>query len=388
MPDVPDRMQFELFERLWSVRPGLERDHDVQPIHLVLATKGGHQTVRPFARAHSRDVLVYWALVDALQPRLAEVLDHETRLTASRWTAIDEDVTPASEPNWSTFEERVEALADAMPETYVLRTDISSFYVGIELELLVRKLLEVGADPMVVQDLENLLRGWHSQGLRGLPQGLPPSVPLANLFLLTLDERLDELGVQFVRHSDDFAVFCRSFAHARFVLDALERRLYAVGLTLGGEKTRIWRAASLTDRLRPAAERRRREMAAFAEAYEWDETEVSEAEHEMALETFDHAFALLDDDRYERSEFIWALRRLGRLSDAHAVARVPELLRRMPGLTAEAMAYLSKMHEDDRPAATQAMEVSLRRPFHRDQEWLHILSRSNALARILCPRDC
>jgi hypothetical protein len=37
--DVPDRLPFELADRLWDGTPALDCDHAVQPVQLVLATK-------------------------------------------------------------------------------------------------------------------------------------------------------------------------------------------------------------------------------------------------------------------------------------------------------------------------------------------------------------
>jgi hypothetical protein len=151
--DVPDRLQYELWDRLWSGGPRLERSHDVQPAHLVLATKGAHQTVRPFVRAHPRDLLLFWALVDAASPVIEGALGPPDTIFANRWTPLDEDVTPSLYPNWSAFEARLESEALEGPYRYVLRTDVTSFYMTVVVERLARVLLEVGVSGPVVSDI-------------------------------------------------------------------------------------------------------------------------------------------------------------------------------------------------------------------------------------------
>ena len=376
---MPDRLQYELLDRLWGGTPDLQRSHDVQPAHLVQATKGGQQTVRPFVRGHARDVLLYWALVDAASVALESSLGSTDRIFANRWTVLSEDVTPASQPNWAAFELRIEEEARSRTGIYILRADVTSFYMAISSDRLVRVLLEVGVPSSIATDLLMLLTAWHAQGIRGLPQGLPPSGPLANAYLQFADQVLERVGVDFIRYSDDIAIFCDTFAEARRTLDHLERHMYTEGLTLGGDKTTILRASTLVGRLGSEGERTRREMTEFAGDYEWDEGEVSEAEREIAIAAFDSAVAALSDDRYERSEFIFAFRLLGRFRDPRPLPQLPTVLTRMPGLTGDAMTYVSALGANDRTDAMAAVELALGGGFHRDQEWLHLLRALTAL---------
>lgn len=371
--DIPDRLQFELLDRLYEGQPRLDKDHDVQPVHIVLATKGGHQTARPFVRPHARDLFLYWALVDSLQPVIEGALGGPDEVCGNRWTAVSENVTPSTQTTWSSFVERVEALASVPSTRFVVRGDVSSFYMAVNTDRLFRVLLETGANADVVEDLRFLLASWAAQGVRGLPQGLPPSGPLANIYLRFVDDELRGRNVPFARYSDDIAIFRRTFTDARATLDAVERRLYDRGLTLGGDKTRISRTSTAIEQLRPYSEILQQAMRQFADEYEWDEEEITEAEREMARNGFTRAMTALRRDEYPRSEFIWALRRLGRLSDDHALNDLPQLLVRMPGLTADAMGYVSGLSSDVRAEAMAVLERILAGGFHRDQEWLHIL---------------
>lgn len=120
-------------------------------------------------------------------------------------------------------------------------------------------------------------------------------------------------------------------------------------------------------------------MTEFAGDYEWDEEEVSEAEGQIARDTFDSALIALSRDRYERNEFIFSFRLLGRLRDPHPLPHLPLVLARMPGLTADAMTYVSALGASDRTHVMAALELALRGGFHRDQEWLHLLRALTAL---------
>ncbi len=85
-----------------------------------------------------------------------------------------------------------------------------------------------------------------------------------------------------------------------------------------------------------------RRARAHVVGWPWDEEEIDEAEHGIALEAFEGALTALGEDRYERSEFIWCFRRLGRFRDPHALSALPHIVTRMPGLTGEAMIDASR----------------------------------------------
>jgi hypothetical protein len=91
----------------------------------------------------------------------------------------------------------------------------------VDIDELERLLLEVSSRALVVRDLCALLRAWVGLGVRGLPQGVPPSGPLGNLYLRPLDETLASLALPYVRWMDDFVVATPSYHDARRVLDAL-----------------------------------------------------------------------------------------------------------------------------------------------------------------------
>jgi RNA-directed DNA polymerase len=78
--------------------------------------------------------------------------------------------------------------------------------------------------------------------VKGTPQGSPISPCLANLFLhYGLDAWMERTfpAIQFERFADDAVIHSVSESQARFVRDAVARRLVEVGLELHPDKTRI-----------------------------------------------------------------------------------------------------------------------------------------------------
>lgn len=202
--DVPDRLPYELADRVWDSSPELSVEHDIQPVHLVMATKVGTQTIRPFVRPHVRDMLLFHALMDALRDPIESALPDRDTVFSYRVSSLEHDDPFDGSPRWRDFSTEAKSGIAASPDAYVVRGDVSSFFLTVDLDRLDRDLLEVGADPLVVEDLSSLLHGWHHQGVRGLPQGVPASGALANLYLRALDHRLREKAVSYWRYSDDF----------------------------------------------------------------------------------------------------------------------------------------------------------------------------------------
>jgi group II intron reverse transcriptase/maturase/CRISPR-associated endonuclease Cas1 len=136
--------------------------------------------------------------------------------------------------------------------THVVNTDIERFFDTVDHGILMRLLAE---QEIGQRDRDLLLawlratpldRGTLLATVKGLPQGLPISPPLANLYLDEFDSRMGEQGFEHVRFADDFVVFASSEEDAIRARDWLasylrsERRLAlkatktSVGLVAGG----------------------------------------------------------------------------------------------------------------------------------------------------------
>lgn len=372
--DVPDRLPFEVAARFWGASPTLRENHQVREVERVPATKPGQATVRPFVRVHPRDMLLYQALVDAMRDQLESALGPREQALAYRLSPLHQDDPFTDSPRWSDFNVSRHQLAANAFDGYVIEADVTSFFLNINVSMLERRLLEAGCDGRVVRDLGSLLSGWAAQGLRGLPQGVPPSSPLANFYLSPIDDLLRGEALPFVRYMDDIAIACSTFHEARQLLDTMEELLYEEGLSLGGGKTRIWRSEHVLERLTP--EEGIEEMVAELQEgdYAPDEEQIAEIRIDRVCEIYDNAVNALDSDEYRRNDFTFAFRQLGRAKSPHALEALPQVLLRMPGLTANACRYLEELAKGEhRNGAAFALAEIASGRFHRTQEWLHIL---------------
>lgn len=262
-------------------------------------------------------------------------------------------------------------------EAYVLSGDLSSFFLTVNLSRLRTELLDIGGDSAVVGDLHDPLVAWEEQGVRGLPQGLPPSGPLANIYLLQLDEILGPGAADYWRYSDDFLALTDSFGSARLLLDALEREPYERGMSLGAGKTSIRRAETVLSELATFEDKLDEALASLIADVGGDygpsTSDIDDAKLEFLKHAFDDAIEELHEDSYPRRELIASFLGFAGGRDGYAVTQVPYVVQRMPGLTSECMQYLTKLRAPDRPAVIEALAEIIDQSFHRDQEWVHIL---------------
>lgn len=385
---VPDRLPFEVLDRIHRGPPGLEREHHLRPTAMVTATKGSG-AVRPFARISPVDLLLYQALVDAVAPDIEQTLGGRDKVMAFRRHLGKHDDQFHGSPMWGDFMRSVRSVLYARSAPfgsgYALSADIASYFVYVDVDEVERRLLAVTDRESVARDLGDLLRGWQQLGIRGLPQGVPPSSALGNFYLHPVDRSLEAWGLDHRRYMDDLWVFTSSFSEARRVQDRIERLLYHDRLGFGGEKLWIRRNETALRDTRPAEERieERRELQrelllADVDTYsdvdpELDETEIEEVAVHGA---YDDLLVELDSPKMPgdaRSRLIAVYRKLERAKDPYAIKDVPQILRRMPDLTDPAMRYVEAARPEDASQAREAL-LELLSPgrFHREQEWLHI----------------
>jgi hypothetical protein len=383
--DVPDRLPFEVLERITDGSPSLSPEQHLRPVHLVVATKASG-VFRPFVRMSALDLLLYQALVDALAPDIEQALGPRDRVFAYR-----QDLSGASDPfegspRWGDFIASVRArleLGAGLPfspsaathqrQGYVLTTDVASFFIYIDIDELERRLLAISDQTDIVRDVGAFLRGLQQLGVRGLPQGVPPSSPLGNFYLNEMDQALVAAGVDYRRYMDDAWMFVDTYAEARQLQDHVERVLYEDRLSLGGDKVRIRRVATAQREAQTAGERLRlRQEAMFLEAagetYDADEEiEIDAAEIDEAA-VHDEYDELLEGVRADefventRSRFIATYRELERGQDPYGIDDVPDVLTRLPDLTAHAVRYVARAARADPESARDAPSAERARP--------------------------
>jgi hypothetical protein len=378
-PDVPDRLPFEVLQRLYKDRgPTPRREPHLQPVTVVFSPKKS-ATSRPLVRLSPRDLLVYQALIDRLAPDIEAALPSREVVFAYRQTLGREHDAFAGSPSREDYAAKArELLVDEWDVAYALTGDVAGFFLHIEIDELERLLLSISGQIDVVRDLADLLRGWTALGVRGLPQGIRTSSPLGNLYLSLVDDLLLDRGVRYVRWMDDWIIVTSGFHEARRIQDEMERQLFDLGLTLAADKTGIVSWITAADESKDAKQRLAELKTAQREqALAWVEEQVAatgypvgpdempnpkDLDREVVLGKFDELLASIELDHVPKdthSMGIAVFRDMQALEESRSLTELPGLLMRVPSLTRAALEYLTSVAKKDMASATQVFQELL-----------------------------
>lgn len=215
------------------------------------------------------------------------------------------------------------------------KVDIKDYYGSIDLEVLNQVLSsEFGCDVDDVARLHELLLDWQTTwNVRGVPVGPEASGILGNAMLFPLDRALREMGVRFVRFTDDVHLFLEREDRWEDVLERVEEVVAGLGLKLNDDKTSIaatqWgvRRLALSD--------------GFLDRLGGHLKEDREAGLERVRTLFD---AEVEDPEPSERRIRYALRVFRNHGDAHAVRAVAQYgwLRRLAPV--DVGKYVEKMH--------------------------------------------
>lgn len=132
---------------------------------------------------------------------------------------------------------------------WVVDLDVKAFFDSVSWERMLKAVARHTDQRWVLIYVERWLRasmqmpdGTKVARVKGTPQGGPISPLIANIFLhygfdLWMNRKFP--GVQFERFADDMVVHCVTESQARYVRDAIGRRLVEIGLELHPDKTKI-----------------------------------------------------------------------------------------------------------------------------------------------------
>ena len=217
--------------RLWnrmssgSYHPG--------PVRAVeIPKKGKKGGIRVLGIPNVVDRVAQAAAAAALEPSV-EPIFHEDSYGYRPGRSTERDRAPGSVPT----------------KDWVVDLDIRAFFDSVPWELMLKAVARHSDQKWIVLYVERWLKapmlmpdGTLVQRVKGTPQGSPISPVLANLFLhYGLDTWMarEHPTIQFERFADDAVIHCVSERQARFVREAVARRLVEVGLELHPDKTRI-----------------------------------------------------------------------------------------------------------------------------------------------------
>lgn len=208
--------------------------------------------IRPGGVLLLEDSVVYSALVyDALKPIYKELHWSAKKHRFSnilKSPADSQDWFEFNMRNWNKYTDTI--LKEAKNSKFVVQFDVSGFFENIEISRLISDLQDIGVSRDTTVLLSKCLRRWSKSGSRGLLQGFSPSQILAEVYLDTIDQQLDNINAKFVRYSDDGYIFTKSKQTAIEVLHMLTRFLRDKGLNLQTSKTGIKENYTLVEQLR------------------------------------------------------------------------------------------------------------------------------------------
>ena len=237
--EAPDIVNFEDLKPFWrTLRSEILNDLDNSSwgpgyVEIVEHPKNP-LSVRPIARFSIKDRLIY----DALAAVVAESI--EPLLSDRVYSYRANRPTTHSIRAWVKMRARATAKLQ-QAGIRMARTDITSFYEHIDLDILWMDLDSIGVDAKTIERLKYFLNHFsHQSHAWGLPQGATASGILANTYLLPIDEWLLQTGIDWVRYSDDIYLFDKNEEELRSILLGTNRTLRARKLSMSSAKTEIF----------------------------------------------------------------------------------------------------------------------------------------------------
>ena len=128
---------------------------------------------------------------------------------------------------------------------HVVDADIEGFFDHIDHQIMMDRVEELIADRSVLKLIKHFLKQNVMDGMKvwvpqeGTPQGAVISPLLANLYLNSLDDVLQEKGHHVIRYADDFVILSRSQSKAEEALDIVGNWMEQNHLKLHPGKTHV-----------------------------------------------------------------------------------------------------------------------------------------------------
>jgi len=223
----------QLDERLDHLHEALRTDrytpHPVKQARIPKAGKPGEHRTLGIPTIYDR--VCQQAVLNRLEPIFEPVFDD-----ANFGYRRGRSTKDALRKVWKELEAGGEWIVDA---------DLKDFFGSVEHEKLLALVAQRVSDGRVLRLIEAMLTaGSYGEGRlfpteRGTPQGGVVSPLLSNILLTPFDWEMRSKGYQLTRYADDWVITCTSAAEARAALEAANRILKTLGVTINPRKTRI-----------------------------------------------------------------------------------------------------------------------------------------------------
>ena len=307
------------------------------------------------------DWLVFTALVYEMGERLEAyrlpILNEV--VYSSRFDPQADGTMYSRNTGYAEFRQRMQVICDAMPNGYVVVTDIADFFPRLYHHRIDNALRS--ASPSQVNNAKALIElfgNWRGGQSFGIPVGPSASRLVAEVAIDDVDKLLLAEGLVFVRYVDDYRFFCNSTIEAHGTLATLANALWRNhSLTLSEQKTRVIPVSRFAcEYLRTELEEELEGLSeSFAEILdalgiddwyaqiEYDDLSQEQKNAVDALNLEDLLDRQLERDAVDVRFVRFLLRRLGQLQRTEDVNKILDSIDKLYPVFMDVIAYLGRL---------------------------------------------
>ena len=199
--------------------------------------------IEPFWNAYYLALVL--CLADQIEDRRIPKGDRIVFSYRYKWS--DDECKIFLDSSWNDYRKRCIELCDSEGTAFVVLTDIADFYPRIYHHRLENELSRLATPGDIPDRIMKLLKKFSKNASYGLPVGGPASRILSELALTAIDKHLRANQISFCRYADDYALFCKTRSEAYANLVFFAEKLFAEGLVLQKNKTRILTSKEFND---------------------------------------------------------------------------------------------------------------------------------------------
>lgn len=308
------------------------------------------------------DFLVYTALIYEIAPDIEsrripadDNIVHSYRFKPTEISMFDPSY------NYTTFRHKSQELANTNEFSHVVIADIADFFPRLYRHRVENALKACTNKTNHVIALDNMLNHWTEHYSYGIPVGPTASRLIAEISLDDVDRLLLSEGVNFVRFSDDYRMFCSSIKDAYEKLAFLANALFTNhGLTFQQSKTKIIDLETFKSKyvLSEEAQELKRLSQRFYEIFDgveidpyrtidWDDLEESQQIQLRELNMLEILEEMVTSEEIDIGISKFVLRRLSQLGNDEALDLLMDNIDRLYPVFPEVVKYVTSMKLND-----------------------------------------